>query len=79
MNGIDECRGTTITMYWLFLRSRRREASRGSQAGMACLNLPWSHTIRATEEPLGVRLLSRTTRNVAPTEAGERLLAALAR
>lgn len=33
-----------------------------------------SHTIRGLEERLGVRLLSRTTRSVAPTEAGERLL-----
>jgi DNA-binding transcriptional LysR family regulator len=36
-----------------------------------------SHTIRALEERLGVRLLTRTTRSVAPTEAGERLLAAI--
>lgn len=34
-----------------------------------------SHTIRGLEERLGVRLLSRTTRSVTPTEAGERLLA----
>src|SRR6266581_5799619 len=33
-----------------------------------------SHTIRSLEERLGLRLLTRTTRNVAPTEAGERLL-----
>src|ERR1700747_326703 len=33
-----------------------------------------SHTIRALEERLGMRLLTRTTRSVAPTEAGERLL-----
>jgi DNA-binding transcriptional LysR family regulator len=33
-----------------------------------------SHAIRALEESLGVRLLSRTTRSIAPTEAGERLL-----
>src|SRR5215208_7670418 len=32
-----------------------------------------SHTIRELEERLGVRLLSRTTRSVSPTEAGERL------
>ena len=33
-----------------------------------------SHTIRELEARLGVRLLSRTTRSVSPTEAGERLL-----
>jgi DNA-binding transcriptional LysR family regulator len=33
-----------------------------------------SHTIRRLEERLGLRLLTRTTRSVAPTEAGERLL-----
>ena len=36
-----------------------------------------SHALRALEEDIGVRLLSRTTRSVAPTEAGERLLARL--
>lgn len=33
-----------------------------------------SHTIRALETRLGVRLLTRTTRSVSPTEAGERLV-----
>lgn len=33
-----------------------------------------SHTIRQLEARLGVRLLTRTTRAVSPTEAGERLL-----
>src|SRR5213596_840106 len=36
-----------------------------------------SHAIRGLEEGLGVRLLSRTTRSVATTEAGEQLLARL--
>lgn len=36
-----------------------------------------SHSIRGLEERLGVRLLARTTRTVAPTEAGERLLSDL--
>jgi DNA-binding transcriptional LysR family regulator len=33
-----------------------------------------SHTIRGLEARIGVRLLTRTTRSVAPTEPGERLL-----
>ena len=33
-----------------------------------------SHTMRGLEERLGLRLLTRTTRSVTPTEAGERLL-----
>jgi DNA-binding transcriptional LysR family regulator len=36
-----------------------------------------SHTMRGLEARLGVRLLTRTTRSVAPTEAGERLLHAV--
>ena len=36
-----------------------------------------SHAMRDLEEDVGVRLLSRTTRSVAPTEAGEQLLARL--
>jgi DNA-binding transcriptional LysR family regulator len=36
-----------------------------------------SHTVRRLETRLGLRLLTRTTRSVAPTEAGERLLETL--
>src|SRR2546421_5247509 len=37
-----------------------------------------SHTIRALEGRLGIRLLTRTTRSVSPTAAGERLLSTVA-
>lgn len=36
-----------------------------------------SHSMRGLEDRIGVRLLARTTRSVAPTEAGEQLLAHL--
>jgi DNA-binding transcriptional LysR family regulator len=36
-----------------------------------------SHTMRRLEERMGIRLLTRTTRSVAPTEAGEKLIALL--
>lgn len=37
-----------------------------------------SHTIRGLETRLGIRLLTRSTRSVSPTEAGERLLTTVA-
>ncbi|GAA3064085.1 hypothetical protein GCM10010520_10080 [Rhizobium viscosum] len=36
-----------------------------------------SQTIRTLEERMGIRLLNRTTRSVAPSEAGQRLLSRL--
>src|SRR3954469_3181986 len=53
-------------------RSFTRAAARlgGSQSAL-------SQTVRGLEARLGLRLLTRTTRSVAPTEAGERLLRAV--
>lgn len=55
------------------LRSFRRAAT---ELGVSPSAL--SHTIRGLESRLDLRLLNRSTRSVAPTEAGERLLARLA-
>ena len=54
-------------------RSFRRAAARLGLSPSAL-----SHTIRALEERLGAKLLNRTTRSVAPTEAGQGLLDRLA-
>src|ERR1700739_2766742 len=52
---------------------RERSFTRAAaKLGMSQSSL--SHTIRELEARLGVRLLTRTTRSVAPTQAGERLL-----
>jgi DNA-binding transcriptional LysR family regulator len=59
----------------LALRAVARERSftrAAAQLGVSPSAL--SHVIRGLEERLGLRLLTRTTRSVAPTEAGERLL-----
>ncbi|MGA2487076.1 MAG: LysR substrate-binding domain-containing protein [Roseiarcus sp.] len=50
-----------------------RESARASGASASSL----SEAVRRLEADLGVRLLNRTTRSVAPTEAGVRLLARL--
>jgi DNA-binding transcriptional LysR family regulator len=53
--------------------ARERSFSRAAaQLGVSPSAL--SHTIRGLEERLGLRVLTRTTRNVSPTEVGERLL-----
>jgi DNA-binding transcriptional LysR family regulator len=60
------------------LRAVARERSftrAAAQIGVSTSAL--SHTIRALEERLGIRLLARTTRSVVPTDAGERLLGSI--
>ena len=57
-----------------FLAVGRERSFTKAAAKLGVSQSALSHTIRALEARVGVRLLSRTTRSVAPTEAGERLL-----
>ena len=61
-----------------FLAVARERSFTKAAAKLGVSQSALSHTIRALEERLGVRLLTRTTRSVAPTEAGERLRNAIA-
>jgi DNA-binding transcriptional LysR family regulator len=57
-----------------FLTVARERSFTRAAAQLGVSQSALSHTIRGLEARLGVRLLTRTTRSVAPTEAGERLL-----
>lgn len=58
----------------VFLAVAREGSFTRAAAKLGVSQSALSHTIRGLEERLGLRLLARTTRKVAPTEAGERLL-----
>lgn len=57
-----------------FLAVARERSFTRASAQLGVSQSALSHTVRGLEARLGVRLLTRTTRSVAPTEAGERLL-----
>jgi len=58
-----------------FLAVARERSFTKAAAKLGVSQSALSHTINGLEARLGLRLLTRTTRSVAPTEAGERLLA----
>src|SRR2546422_9149250 len=60
-----------------FLAVARVRSFTKAAAKMGVSQSALSHTIRALEARLGVRLLTRTTRSVSPTQAGERLVASV--
>ena len=60
-----------------FLAVAEQKSFTGAAKRLGVSPSAMSHAIRGLEEGIGVRLLSRTTRSVAPTEAGEQLLARL--
>jgi len=57
-----------------FLAVARDKSFTKAAAKLGVSQSALSHTIRGLEARLGLRLLTRTTRSVSPTEAGERLL-----
>src|ERR1044072_1484558 len=63
-----------VTDLLAFLAIAKERSFTKAAAKLAVSPSALSHTIRALEERLGLRLLTRTTRSVAPTEAGERIL-----
>jgi LysR family transcriptional regulator, regulator of peptidoglycan recycling len=67
-------RGTEFSELSAFMAvaAQRNFTRAAKQLGISPPTL--SQSIRSLEERLGVRLLNRTTRSVAPTEAGEKLL-----
>ena len=64
----------TVTDLIAFLAVARERNFTRAAAQLGVSQPALSRTIRALEARLGVRLLTRTTRSVAPTEAGERLV-----
>jgi DNA-binding transcriptional LysR family regulator len=63
-----------LTDLQAFLVVARERSFTRAAARLGISQSALSHTVRELEERVGVRLLSRTTRSVAPTQAGERLL-----
>ena len=57
-----------------FLAVARERSFTRASAKLGVSQSALSHTIRKLESRLGLKLLTRTTRSVSPTEAGERLL-----
>ena len=60
-----------------FLAVARENSFTKAAAKLGVSQSALSHTISALEARMGVRLLTRTTRSVAPTDTGERLIAAV--
>ncbi|RVD44625.1 LysR family transcriptional regulator [Mesorhizobium sp. M4B.F.Ca.ET.019.03.1.1] len=63
-------------LLWFVAVARERSFTRAA-AKLGTSQSTLSHTIKELEARLGVRLLTRTTRSVAPTDAGERLYQSL--
>jgi len=66
-----------IREFQAFLVVARERSFTKAAAALGVTPSALSHSMRGLEEKLGLRLLTRTTRNVAPTQAGEQLMHSL--
>jgi DNA-binding transcriptional LysR family regulator len=67
-------RRENVNAYLAFIAVAREQSFTKAAAQLGVSQSALSYTVRTLEERLGLRLLTRTTRSVSPTEAGERLL-----
>ena len=67
-------RRDNVNDYLAFIAVAREKSFTKAAAKMGVSQSALSYTLRQLEARLGIRLLTRTTRSVSPTEAGERLL-----
>src|SRR5438067_12055711 len=77
----SECNSTmrreNLSDLLAFLAVARDRSFTKAAAKLGVSRSALSHTLRGLEARLGIRLLSRTTRSVSPTAAGERVLGTL--
>ena len=64
-------------LFYFIVVARERSFTRAA-AKLGLSQSALSHSIRGLEERLKIRLLTRTTRSVAPTQAGEFLINSIA-
>src|SRR3954467_3673392 len=77
MSTIQEWPTTTLNVLSAFRAVAEERSFTKAAKRLSVSQSALSHAVRSLEEEMGVRLLARTTRSVAPTDAGEELLRSL--
>lgn len=78
MRTAHQSKGTDLSAFTAFLAVAAHRSFRSAAAELNMTPSAISHSIKALEQRLDVRLFNRTTRSVSLTEAGERLASKLA-
>lgn len=77
MKNSHQLKGGDLFAFTVFLAIATRRSFRGAATELDITPSAVSHSVKALEQRLGIRLFNRTTRSVSLTEAGERLAAKL--